>query len=229
MIGLLLLLLALFIDSDVTRVALPAIVGAIGTIALAVVTVWLSVNERAYQRAIKTAEEQAANRRQKELEFAENVRQARRVAAIAGSEGPPGGGPIDLYTFTVTLVNGSDYPIFDIGLIGARLDLLGGPIDHKEWPPENRLEGVGQSLYFAVLLPGERHTFRGKWKTRKGYVSKPNTVSERRATYTWKDDQGRGWQRDGNEPPKLLPRPWIWSEFWGNVEYVDESEAATNP
>ncbi len=38
-----LVLLAVLIDSDVSRVALPAIAGAAGTIALAVVTVRLSI------------------------------------------------------------------------------------------------------------------------------------------------------------------------------------------
>lgn len=120
----------------------------------------------------------------------------------------------------MTLVNGSDYPIFEIGLIGARLEILGGPPNHTEWPPEKRLEG--DSLYVAVLLPGERHVFRGSWKWRKGFALRGNTVSEQRATYTWIDDQGRAWQRDGSEPPTLLSRRWVWTEFWGNAEYLDE-------
>ena len=40
-----LVLLAVFVDSDVTRVAVPAIVGAVGTVVLSVVTVRLSINE----------------------------------------------------------------------------------------------------------------------------------------------------------------------------------------
>jgi hypothetical protein len=58
----------------------------------------------------------------------------------------------------VTLVNGSDYPIFDIGLIGSRLEAFSGPVTDREWPPERRLEG--DPLYVAVLLPGECHVFR---------------------------------------------------------------------
>jgi hypothetical protein len=49
-----------------------------------------------------------------------------------------------------------------------------------------------------------------------------NTVSERRVTYTWTDDEGRAWQRDGSQPPTLLSRPWVWMEFWGDAEYLDE-------
>lgn len=87
-----------------------------------------------------------------------------------------------------------------------------------------RLEGAGEPLYVAILLPGERHVFRGNWKWRKGFVLRGNTISERRATYTWEDDHGRAWQRDGNEPPKLLPSPWIWGDFWEGAEYVDQPE-----
>jgi hypothetical protein len=133
------------------------------------------------------------------------------------------GSPTDahnLQKYTVTLVNGSDYPIFEIGLIGARGVPYGAPIRHTEWPPEMRL--VGESMYAAVLLPGERYVFRGNWKYRKGFAV--STFREIRATYTWTDDQGRAWQRDGDESPKLLPRPWVWKEFWGDAEYTDEPD-----
>jgi hypothetical protein len=232
-----LVMLAVFIHSDVTRVALPAIVGAVGTIGLAAVTVRLSIYERAHQdelrradqlarlteanhqQSIKAAEQRAAGQRERELELAAAVRQARRVAAFGGWEGSPIGNA-DTQIDTLTIVNGSDYPIFDIGLIGARSELLGKPINHVEWPPEMRLEG--ESLHVAVLLPGERHVFRGHWKWRKDFVWQGNTVSERKATYTWTDDQGRAWQRDGGEPPRLLPRPWVWMEFWGKAEYQND-------
>jgi hypothetical protein len=178
-----LVLLAVFIDSDVTRVALPAIVGAIGTIGLAVVTLRLSINERAHQdqlrradelarrveadhqQAIKVVEERAANEREKQLNFAAAVRQARRVAAFPGWESPPNGNGSP-GTNTVTLVNGSNYPILDIGLIGARGEILGESISHREWPPEMRLEGndplhVGcccqaNAMYFEATGSGER-------------------------------------------------------------------------
>lgn len=125
-----LVLLAVFIKSDVTRVAIPAIGSAIGTLALATVTYRLSIKERGYQdelrqadeharrleaeneKAVKAAAENAANQRQRELEYAADLRQARRVAAFNGAEGPPTGGPADQYTYTVTIVNGSDYPNF---------------------------------------------------------------------------------------------------------------------
>jgi hypothetical protein len=116
-----LVLLAVLIDSDVTRVALPAIAGAIGTIGLAVVTVRLSIEERTHQdqlrrsdelarrrevehqQEIKEAEERAASQREKQLELAAAVRQARRVAAYSGWEGTPVDG-----VSTVTVANGSD-------------------------------------------------------------------------------------------------------------------------
>jgi hypothetical protein len=218
-------------------VALPAIAGAIGTIGLAVVTVRLSINERAHQeqvrradelarrmeadhqQAIKIAEERAASERERQLDLAAAVRQARRVAASSGWEDPPTGNAYPK-TDIVTLVNGSDYPIFDIGLIGARSEVLGGSMSHTEWPPEMQLKG--DSLHVAVLLPGERHVFRGNWKRKRGFVLGGNTVRQLRATYTWTDDQGRAWQRDGSESPALLTRPWVWMEFWGDAEYLDE-------
>ena len=232
-----LILLAVFVESDVTRVAVPAIVGGVGTVVLALVTVRLSINERAHQdqlrhadelarrreadhqQEIKAAEERAANERERQLSLAAAVRQARRVAAFSGAEGPPTQ-DVPVPRATVTLVNGSDYPIFDIGLIGARGEVIAGTISHTEWPPEMRLEG--DSLYVAVLLPGERHVFRGNWKWRKDYVLEGNQLRQLRATYTWIDDEGRPWQRDGNEPPKLLPRPWVWMEFWGDAKYLDQ-------
>jgi hypothetical protein len=191
-----LVLLAIFVDSDVTRVALPGIAGAIGTIGLAMVTVRLSVQERIHQdrlrrtdelirrqeaerqQEIKEAEERAASEREKQLELATAVRQARRVAGFGGWEGSPVHG-----LSTVTLVNGSDYPIFDIALIGGRVEELGGVASDREWPPEMRLEG--ESCHVAVLLPGERHVFRGKWKWRKGFVLAGNTLKQQRASYSW--------------------------------------------
>jgi hypothetical protein len=210
-----LVVLAALVRSDVTRVALPAIAGAVGTIALAAVTVRLSKAERAYQDQLRRAEAIAATKRERELEYADAVRQARRVAAFGGWEGPNVGG-----ISTVTLVNGSDYPIFDIGLIGSRLEAFSGPVTDREWPPERRLEG--DSLYVAVLLPGERHVFRGQWKWRKDFIMEGNTVTQQRQTYTWTDDQGRAWTRDGSEPPKPRSQPWQWMEFWGNAEYSDQ-------
>jgi hypothetical protein len=224
-----LVLLAVLVPSEVTRVALPAIAGAIGTIGLAVVTVRLSISERAHQdqlrraeaehqQAIKAAEERAASERESELKLADAVRQARRVAAFSvGRHGDKAD--------NVTVVNGSDYPIFDIRLIGARVEPLGESVSHTEWPPEVRLEGglEGEFLGVAVLLPSESTVFWGLWQWRKGYVIQANKFV-RRPTYTWTDDQGRAWRRDGSEPPALLSKPLVWTEFWGDAEYVDPPE-----
>ena len=192
--------------------------------------------EAEHQQAIKAAEERAANQRESELKLADAVRQARRVAAFPGSQDPT---TADGYASTVTLVNGSDYPIFEIALIGARNEVMGEPyvkggkvylrsvdktvlpVSHTDWPPEMRLRG--ESLHVAVLLPGERHVFRGTWKWKKGYVKRGgNTFSELRISYTWTDDQGRAWQRDGSKPPDLRERAWVWAEIWGDADYLDE-------
>jgi hypothetical protein len=228
-----LVLLAVLIDSDVTRVALPAITSAIGTIALAVVTVRLSIGERAHQDQLRRADESArrreaeheqeikevrervASEREKQLELAAAVRQARRVVAVRGPELPGGD------TEAVMLVNGSDYPIFEVTLIGARIeDEVGEPASDREWPPELRLGG-GQG-YVAVLLPGERHVCRGYWQWRRGFALRGNTIKKQRSSYTWTDDQGRAWLRDGSQPPKLLARPWTFGDFMESLaEYSD--------
>ncbi len=222
-----LVLLAVLIDSDIARVALPAITGAIGTIGLAVVTVRLSIEERAHQgqlrraeelahrremeheREIREAAERAVKEREKQLELAAAVRQARRVVAVGGPESPGDG--ID----TVTLVNGSDYPIFEVNLIGARVEEeLHEPSSDREWPPELRLGGG--SGYVALLLPGERHVCRGYWNL------KGNTIKKQRTSYTWIDDQGRAWLRDGSEPPKLLSRPWTFGDFLESLAWFSD-------
>jgi hypothetical protein len=121
----------------------------------------------------------------------------------------------------VTLVNGSNYPIFDVTLIGARIEEeLGEPASDREWPPEMRLGGG--SGYVAVLLPGERHVCRGYWKWRRGFALTGNTIKKQRSSYTWIDDQGGAWLRDGSQPPKLLAHPWTFGDFLeGLAEYSD--------
>jgi hypothetical protein len=199
-----------------------------------VVTLRLGINERAHQdqlrraderarrveadhqQEIKVQEERAANEREEQLNFAANVRQARRVAAFIRREVSTD----DEHPEMVKLVNGSDYPIFDIILIGARLEFVDGSTSDKEWPPEMRLE-TSDFLNVEILQPGEHHVFRGSWRWRQFFILTKG-LAVRRPVYTWTDDEGRSWQRDGSKPPALLNRPWVWTEIWRDVEYLDE-------
>jgi hypothetical protein len=153
------------------------------------------------------------------LQSLEASRQALRIKAVNGWEGLH----TDVSTLrdTVTLVNESDFPIYNIVLIGARLEAPGAfVVSHPYWPPENRLEG--DHLQVTVLQPGESHIFRGRWKWREDFVLAGNIVLERRVTYVWADNHGQIWQRDGNESPKYLSRSSAWTNIWGNIKYVDQ-------
>jgi hypothetical protein len=146
-------------------------------------------------------------------------RQALRITAVNGWEGSLT--DISTQRDTVTLFNESDYPIYKVALIGARLEIPGAFIvSHRYWPPENRLQG--DSLQIAVLQPGERFIFRGEWKWREDFILIGDAVFERRATFTWADNRGQVWQRDGNESPKPLPCSWTWTEIWENITCVDQ-------
>jgi hypothetical protein len=150
------------------------------------------------------------------LQWDEAARQAFRVTAVNGWEGPLA--DIGAQKDTVTIVNESDYPIYQVDLLGAWLEIPGAIVVRSIYrAPENRLEG--EALQVEVLQPGERHTFRGEWKWRADFILSGNIILERRTAFAWTDNQERDWQRGGNELPKSHPRSW---RRWGFNQYVDE-------
>lgn len=154
--------------------------------------------------------------RAKRLQFAESSHQALRVKVVNGWEGPLT--DVSAQKDTITIANGSDYPIYKLDLIGAWLEIPGAIVVRSIYrAPENQLEG--DALQVDVLQAGERYVFRGKWKWREDFILAGDIAWERRTIFAWTDSQGQEWRRVGNESPKPHPRAW---SNWGNIKYADQ-------
>lgn len=165
------------------RIAIPGLLTGIGTLALAGVTVWLSIGQRL---------------RDDELRNAEALRDARKVFGICRPRAPtnevplvPGG------DFSLYVINASPGPIFMVEMLGeAKSPLTGAPL---KWNHGVHQEGA---LY---VLPSGESPFAGYWlEVGKGPAQltywAPSLLP---VTVEWTDGRGHLWERCGFAEPKL--------------------------
>lgn len=194
-----LLVLAGLVANDFTRVAVPGILTGVGTLALAAVTVWLSVRSEAFQSGL-AASERHLDERQAEAAARERAR------AIVASSVRDRILPEDSETELIQVLNASREPIFDLRLIGART----GP--NPETTSIRWLHGSGGGAR-AVLMAGDRQLLNGHWQEAAYPASDALSNAERGnavISIAWTDLDGRHWRRDGWAVPTRLAQPWTW-------------------
>lgn len=187
--------------ADFWRIAIPGLLTGIGTLILAGVTVWLSMRER--QQELQAREEQSIREEQyraeqraaeRQREFAEALRDARKVFGYAGgSSGPPS----ETEMSYIYVKNVSPDPIFSVAMTcETRNPIAGGEL---VWHHGVHQEGV------AYLVPDGEHSFGGSWHDRSqddgnswltywSYATLPITV-------IWTDGRGNRWVRVGYAEP----------------------------
>ena len=199
---------------DFWSVAVPGALTGIGTLALACVTVWLSVSERRrddrlrddqrselhYQRVAD--KERAQVEREAEQKEAAR-RDARRVVAIAGTAVFPAvGGNLPVkHTCVVTVINGSDAPILNVILkegYGSGTPEYGTLVLQPDGGKEN-------AWFQPLILAGQQHAFEALWMDSNGTTIAPADVyflaGMLRAALEWTDSAGQRWSRAGYDEP----------------------------
>lgn len=179
--------LAICIDSEITRIAVPGIVTGVGTVVLA------SLNMLLLQR------EQSSERRTRE---ANTLREARKVVTFAVRDRTQVNNDVTGYE-TLQVLNAGREPILDVALISA----IAGPRPEEldlTWLP-----GSGGG-FRQVLLPGASAVLNGTWSRGNKAGADLSQADRGNAVISvaWTDAAGVHWKRDGRSLPVRLAKRW---------------------
>lgn len=190
-------------------IAVPGVLTGVGTLTLALVTVWMSRSERVRDDDLRAQQRTELQAQRVQGEMDEAIRDARRVVAqvaiVEQSIEIFKGTALPDFSTSIQVTNGGGSPISYVRVIEGRALAPGGRYEFRlEQEPQ------AEAWLVPIMLPGGQATVDGgRWCDVAGGgevdTEDLKTIqASMRALVEWTDSRGTRWRRQGYKEPERI-------------------------